>query len=101
MRVCQFRHIRERQKFHLFRCVRRCQMWRIRGRRWFHGVGFLAVPVMTGGAAYDLCQILNWKHGLNKRPAHGKVPADKGFAEVQPPDAENRTSACCGRGAWA
>jgi NRAMP (natural resistance-associated macrophage protein)-like metal ion transporter len=31
------------------------------------GVGFLAVPVMTGGAAYDLCQTVGWKYGLNKR----------------------------------
>lgn len=33
------------------------------------GVGFLAVPVMTAGAAYDLCQTLGWKHGLFARPA--------------------------------
>src|SRR5215204_5526866 len=26
------------------------------------GVGFLAVPIMTTGAAYDLCQVLGWKH---------------------------------------
>jgi Mn2+/Fe2+ NRAMP family transporter len=32
------------------------------------GVGFLAVPVMTTGAAYDLCQSLGWKHGLAARP---------------------------------
>ncbi len=32
------------------------------------GVGFLAVPVMTGGAAYDLCQTVGWKYGLGKRP---------------------------------
>ena len=29
------------------------------------GVGFLAVPVMTAGAAYDLAQALGWKHSLN------------------------------------
>jgi NRAMP (natural resistance-associated macrophage protein)-like metal ion transporter len=29
------------------------------------GVGFLAVPVMTIGAAYDLCQTFGWKHGLH------------------------------------
>jgi Mn2+/Fe2+ NRAMP family transporter len=29
------------------------------------GVGFLAVPVMTTGAAYDLCQTLGWEHGLH------------------------------------
>jgi Mn2+/Fe2+ NRAMP family transporter len=32
------------------------------------GVGFLAVPVMTAGAAYDLCQTLGWKHGLGMKP---------------------------------
>jgi Mn2+/Fe2+ NRAMP family transporter len=36
------------------------------------GVGFLAVPVMTGGAAYDLCQTAGWKYGLNKRPAQAR-----------------------------
>jgi NRAMP (natural resistance-associated macrophage protein)-like metal ion transporter len=36
------------------------------------GVGFLAVPVMTAGAAYDLCQTVGWKYGLNKRPAQAK-----------------------------
>jgi Mn2+/Fe2+ NRAMP family transporter len=28
------------------------------------GVGFLAVPVMTTGAAYDLSQVMGWKHSL-------------------------------------
>ena len=28
------------------------------------GVGFLAVPVMTTGAAYDIAQALGWRHGL-------------------------------------
>lgn len=32
------------------------------------GVGFLAVPIMTTGAAYDLCQTVGWKHGLHARP---------------------------------
>ncbi|WP_394824221.1 NRAMP family divalent metal transporter [Pendulispora albinea] len=32
------------------------------------GVGVLAVPVMTTGAAYDLCQVLGWKHGLGMKP---------------------------------
>jgi Mn2+/Fe2+ NRAMP family transporter len=32
------------------------------------GVGFLAIPVMTTGAAYDLCQALGWRHGLHARP---------------------------------
>ena len=36
------------------------------------GVGFLAVPVMTGGAAYDLCQVMGWKYGLAKRPVQAK-----------------------------
>jgi NRAMP (natural resistance-associated macrophage protein)-like metal ion transporter len=36
------------------------------------GVGFLAVPVMTAGAAYDLCQSLGWKHGLYRKPAEAK-----------------------------
>lgn len=36
------------------------------------GVGFLAVPVMTAGAAYDLCQTLGWKYGLHKRPQQAK-----------------------------
>lgn len=30
------------------------------------GVGFLAVPVMTTGAAYDIAQAFGWRHGLNK-----------------------------------
>lgn len=29
------------------------------------GVGFLAVPVMTIGAAFDLCQSFSWKHGMH------------------------------------
>jgi NRAMP (natural resistance-associated macrophage protein)-like metal ion transporter len=36
------------------------------------GVGFLAVPVMTTGAAYDLCQTLGWKHGLGMKPREAK-----------------------------
>jgi Mn2+/Fe2+ NRAMP family transporter len=36
------------------------------------GVGFLAVPVMTTGAAYDLCQSFGWKHGLHQKPAEAK-----------------------------
>ena len=31
-------------------------------------VGLLAVPIMTTGAAYDLCQSLGWKHGLHYAP---------------------------------
>jgi Mn2+/Fe2+ NRAMP family transporter len=36
------------------------------------GVGFLAVPIMTTGAAYDLCQTLGWRHGLYARPSEAK-----------------------------
>lgn len=35
-------------------------------------VGFLAVPVMTAGAAYDLAQTLGWKHSLHARPSEAK-----------------------------
>lgn len=31
------------------------------------GVGFLAIPVMTTGAAYDLAQAMGWKHSLHAR----------------------------------
>ena len=37
------------------------------------GVGFLAVPVMTTGAAYDLCQTVGWKHGLAAKPREAKA----------------------------
>jgi NRAMP (natural resistance-associated macrophage protein)-like metal ion transporter len=36
------------------------------------GVGFLAVPVMTTGAAYDLAQAFGWKHGLHTKPAESR-----------------------------
>jgi NRAMP (natural resistance-associated macrophage protein)-like metal ion transporter len=36
------------------------------------GVGFLAVPVMTIGAAYDLAQTFGWKHGLHCKPSEAK-----------------------------
>jgi len=32
------------------------------------GAGFLALPVMTIGAAFDICQSLGWKHGLRPNP---------------------------------
>jgi NRAMP (natural resistance-associated macrophage protein)-like metal ion transporter len=35
-------------------------------------VGLLAVPIMTSGAAYDLCQALGWKHGLHFSPREVK-----------------------------
>jgi NRAMP (natural resistance-associated macrophage protein)-like metal ion transporter len=33
------------------------------------GVGFLAVPVMTAGAAYDLAQSFGWEASLHARPS--------------------------------
>jgi Mn2+/Fe2+ NRAMP family transporter len=36
------------------------------------GVGFLAVPVMTTGAAYDVAQTLGWKCSLHARPSEAK-----------------------------
>jgi NRAMP (natural resistance-associated macrophage protein)-like metal ion transporter len=36
------------------------------------GVGFLAVPVMTIGAAYDVSQTFGWKHGLQVKPKEAK-----------------------------
>ena len=36
------------------------------------GVGFLAVPVMTTGAAYALCQVVGWKHSLHAAPSEAK-----------------------------
>jgi Mn2+/Fe2+ NRAMP family transporter len=32
------------------------------------GVGFLAVPVMTTGAAFDLAQAMGWKNGMDTKP---------------------------------
>ncbi len=37
------------------------------------GVGFLAIPVMTTGAAYDVCQSLDRKNGLHLRLSEGKT----------------------------
>jgi NRAMP (natural resistance-associated macrophage protein)-like metal ion transporter len=37
------------------------------------GVGFLAVPVMTAGAAYDFCQTFGWKTALHAKPAQAKA----------------------------
>ena len=31
------------------------------------GVGFLAIPTLTGSAAYALAEIFNWKEGLDKK----------------------------------
>src|SRR4051794_26938141 len=36
-------------------------------------VGFLAVPIMTTGAAYDLCQVMGWKSSLNAKPRDAKT----------------------------
>jgi NRAMP (natural resistance-associated macrophage protein)-like metal ion transporter len=37
------------------------------------GVGFLAVPVMTTGAAYDLAQIAGWRHSLHAKPREARA----------------------------
>lgn len=37
------------------------------------GVGFLAIPVMTTGAAYDVCQTFDCRNGLNLRFRDAKV----------------------------
>jgi Mn2+/Fe2+ NRAMP family transporter len=37
------------------------------------GVGFLAVPVMVSGAAYDVCQTFGWHHSLHARPPEAKA----------------------------
>ena len=36
------------------------------------GVGFLAIPVMTTGAAYDVSQSFGWKNGPYRKPAEAK-----------------------------
>jgi Mn2+/Fe2+ NRAMP family transporter len=36
------------------------------------GVGFLAIPVMTTGAAYDVSQSFKWRNGLHQKPAQAK-----------------------------
>jgi Mn2+/Fe2+ NRAMP family transporter len=36
------------------------------------GVGFLAIPVMTTGAAYDICQSLNRRNGLHYKPSEAR-----------------------------
>ncbi len=37
------------------------------------GVGFLAVPVMTTGAAYDVCQSTGCRNGLSYKPGEAKI----------------------------
>ena len=36
------------------------------------GAGFLAVPVLTGSAAYAVSEAFGWQYGLNKRPRRAK-----------------------------
>jgi NRAMP (natural resistance-associated macrophage protein)-like metal ion transporter len=36
-------------------------------------VGFLAVPIMTTGAAYDVCQTFGWRHGLHAKPSEARA----------------------------
>jgi NRAMP (natural resistance-associated macrophage protein)-like metal ion transporter len=36
------------------------------------GVGFLAVPVMTSGAAYDVSQTFDWISGLHHKPGYAR-----------------------------
>jgi NRAMP (natural resistance-associated macrophage protein)-like metal ion transporter len=36
------------------------------------GVGFLAVPVMTSGAAYDVAQSFDWISGLHHKPGYAR-----------------------------
>lgn len=36
-------------------------------------VGFLAVPIMTIGAAYDFCQAMGWKASLNAKASEDKI----------------------------
>src|SRR4029453_18457729 len=48
------------------------------------GVGFLAVPIMTTGAAYDLCQVMGWKSSLHARPKQATLfyVATAGFTAI-------------------
>ena len=36
------------------------------------GVGFIAVPVLTTGAAYALAETLRWRHGLDEQPGDAR-----------------------------
>ena len=49
------------------------------------GVGFLAVPIMTTGAAYDLCQVMGWKASL-----HARRPAKRSCFMPSPPGSRDR-----------
>lgn len=37
------------------------------------GAGVLAVPILTGSAAYALAEAMGWKHGLDERPRRAKL----------------------------
>jgi Mn2+/Fe2+ NRAMP family transporter len=37
------------------------------------GAGFLAVPILTGSAAYGVAEALGWKHGLDEKPRRAKA----------------------------
>src|SRR5262249_28186682 len=37
------------------------------------GTGLLAVPILTGSAAYAVCEALGWRHGLNEKPHRAKA----------------------------
>jgi len=36
------------------------------------GSGVLAVPILTGSAAYAICETFGWKVGLDKKPGQAK-----------------------------
>ncbi|MCA1645241.1 MAG: divalent metal cation transporter, partial [Chloroflexi bacterium] len=36
------------------------------------GAGFLAVPILSGSAAYGVAEAFGWKHGLDARPGQAK-----------------------------
>ena len=36
------------------------------------GTGVLAVPILTGSAAYALCESMGWRYGLDEKPARAK-----------------------------
>ena len=36
------------------------------------GTGILAVPILTGSAAYALAEAMGWKYGLDRKPARAK-----------------------------
>src|SRR5690606_7961400 len=36
------------------------------------GVGFLAVPVLSGSAAYALAELFSWRQGLNRAPQRAR-----------------------------